>query len=110
MLQKGRLMKRIAMTTAAVLVGLGAGSAIAGDASNGEVLAQHWCTSCHVVAPQATTRTVEGVPTFMEVARNPKNTRARLVGFLTEPHAPMPNFHLSRNEMDDLITYIETLR
>ncbi len=110
MLQKGKMMKRIAMTTAAVLVGLGAGSANAGDASNGEVLAQHWCTSCHVVAPQSTKRTVEGVPTFMAVARNPKNTRARLVGFLTEPHAPMPNFHLSRNEMDDLITYIETLR
>ncbi|MDJ0949280.1 MAG: c-type cytochrome [Alphaproteobacteria bacterium] len=83
----------------------------AADPDNGRSMAERWCVHCHVIAPQTAKRTVaDGVPTFMEIARNPKKTPDRLRNFLTDPHPPMPDFYLSRQEMDDLIAYIQTLR
>lgn len=84
--------------------------AAAGDAMVGKRIAERWCVSCHVIAPSSVTRTTAGVPTFMAIARDPAKTDQRLRLFLTDPHPPMPNFHLSRLEMDDLIAYIRSLK
>ena len=80
------------------------------DADAGKAMAQRWCTTCHMIEPQNYTRTVDGVPTFVSIANDPARTTERLRNFLIDPHPPMPNFHLSRIEMDDLIAYIQTLK
>lgn len=87
-----------------------AAPAAADNAMVGKAMAERWCASCHIIAPSSVTRTTEGVPTFMAIARDPAKTDRRLRLFLTDPHPPMPNFHLSRLEMDDLVAYIQSLK
>jgi mono/diheme cytochrome c family protein len=73
-------------------------------------LAETWCSSCHVVAPSAQTGARTGVPTFTAVASIPSTTSIALRAFLQTPQARMPDLHLSRDETDDLIAYILSLR
>jgi mono/diheme cytochrome c family protein len=73
-------------------------------------LAKTWCSTCHVVTPSAKTGTSTGVPTFAAVAALPSTTPISLRAFLQTPHARMPDLHLSRDETDDLIAYILSLR
>lgn len=81
-----------------------------GDVAAGNRLAATWCSSCHVVTPSAQTGAATGVPTFAAVARMPSTTPISLRAFLQTPHARMPDLHLSRDETDDLIAYILSLR
>ena len=81
-----------------------------GDVAAGKRLAETWCSSCHVVAPSAQTGASTGVPTFAAVARMPSTTPISLRAFLQTPHARMPDLHLNRDETDNLIAYILTLR
>ncbi len=85
-----------------------AGAAAEGDAEQGRVLADAWCVSCHQVAPGGTTSDV--APPFPMVANYPAMTRERLRGWLVAPHPPMPDFNLSRAEIDAIVAYLETLR
>jgi mono/diheme cytochrome c family protein len=82
----------------------------AGDAANGHRLAQNWCSNCHVVDRASTTGTSTGAPPFPAVAQMKSVTPLSLRVFLQSPHQRMPDLHLSRDETDDLITYILSLR
>jgi mono/diheme cytochrome c family protein len=81
-----------------------------GDVAAGGRLAETWCSSCHIVAPSANSGASTGVPTFAAVARMPSTTPMSLRAFLQTPHARMPDLHLSRDETDNLIAYILSLR
>jgi|SRR6185437_9487472 len=81
-----------------------------GDVAAGAHLAATWCSSCHVVAPSAQTGASTGVPTFAGIARMSSTTPISLRAFLQTPHARMPDLQLSRDETDDLIAYILSLR
>jgi mono/diheme cytochrome c family protein len=81
-----------------------------GDIAVGERLAKTWCSTCHVVTSSAKTGTSTGVPTFAAVAALPSTTPISLRAFLQTPHARMPDLHLRRDETDDLIAYILSLR
>jgi cytochrome c len=81
-----------------------------GDVAAGRKLAETWCSSCHVVGPSTVHGTSNGVPTFVAVAGMKATTAMSLRVFLQTPHAQMPDLHLSRNEIDDLATYILSLR
>jgi mono/diheme cytochrome c family protein len=81
-----------------------------GDIPTGKRLAETWCSSCHIVTPSANTAAATGVPTFAAVARMSSTTPISLRAFLQTPHARMPDLHLSRDETDDLIAYILSLR
>jgi mono/diheme cytochrome c family protein len=48
----------------------------------------------------------QGPPSFRSIGL----TGDQLRTFLTHPHGAMPDFALSRVEIDDVIAYIETLR
>ena len=50
-----------------------------------------------------------GPPSFLEVAKGDQ-TSGQLQAFLSHPHGAMPDFALSRSEIDNLIAYIESLR
>jgi mono/diheme cytochrome c family protein len=80
-----------------------------GDAVNGAMIAERWCTGCHAVGPAAG-RATDGAPTLQSVADRPETTVTALRVFLRTPHARMPDLSLTREETDDLIAYILGLR
>ena len=91
-----------------VLAAAVATSARAADPAQGRLLANQWCTSCHVVEPNGPA--VEVGPPFASVANDPAVTPERLRGWLADPHPPMPNLSLTRLEIDAIASYIESLR
>jgi mono/diheme cytochrome c family protein len=80
----------------------------------GLAFAERFCQNCHIVAPDARrpadAPVPAGVPTFRQIANKPGQTGDRIVGALISPHPPMPDVNLSREEIGDLIAYLETLR
>ncbi len=101
------------LSRATILTGLAAAAAFAaapafaGDAQKGAVIAKRWCASCHVVAKDQTSA-VADAPSFFEIAQR-RTDRKALSNFLVDPHPPMPDMHLSRREIDDIVTYIRSL-
>ncbi len=81
-----------------------------GDAAAGRHLAATWCSSCHLIDRTSRSGASTGVPSFTAVARDTSVTPPVLRVFLQTPHASMPDLHLTRVEIDDLIAYIASLR
>ncbi len=79
----------------------------AGEAQRGELIAKRWCASCHVVAPDQTSASADA-PSFSDIARR-RTDKKKLGHFLMDPHPPMPDMHLSRKEIDDIVSYIRSL-
>lgn len=82
-------------------------SALAGDAKHGGVIAKRWCAACHVVSADQTSASADA-PSFADIARR-RTDKKQIAHFLMDPHPPMPNMHLSRKEIDDIVTYIRSL-
>jgi len=81
-----------------------------GDPRNGRRLAEAWCSQCHLIGPGASGPTSDAVPTFPSVARMASTTGMSLRAFLLTPHPRMPNIQYSREELDDIVAYILSLR
>ncbi len=82
-----------------------------GDPHAGQVLAQRTCARCHVVTSGGRQRSaVDAIPSFPTIARSPEVTETSLRVFLQTPHPPMPDFVLTRQEIDDVVSYILALR
>jgi mono/diheme cytochrome c family protein len=79
----------------------------AGDAAEGEKIAERWCASCHVVEGKAMAS--DKAPAFAALAADPAKSEAYLKGWISNPHPPMPNFNLTRQTVDDLAAYIRSL-
>ena len=77
------------------------------DATRGQRLSEGLCASCHIVHANQTKPVVAGVPSFRAIKDLPNQ---RIISFLIRPHTPMPNMQLTRNEIADIIEYIEKLR
>lgn len=87
--------------------------ACAGEASanpdRGRILAQQWCAQCHGVRPNEAS--IEPTaPSFSAIAREGSATEYALRVFLRTPHPTMPNFILQPEDIDDLVSYIVSLR
>ena len=82
---------------------------ITGDAAEGERLAKVWCASCHLVGPGQTAATTEAPP-FQSIAAGSTDDLTWLRAFLMNPHPPMPQFSLSREEIRNLAAYIASLK
>jgi mono/diheme cytochrome c family protein len=80
-----------------------------GDPVNGHKLATAWCSNCHAL-PDSKQATATGAPSFSAIAGNRKITPLSLRVFLQTPHPPMPDLHLSNPEMDDVVSYIQSIR
>jgi mono/diheme cytochrome c family protein len=76
-----------------------------GDEARGRRLALAWCSNCHAMEPNAK-RTGDTL-TFAEIARKPANSENALRAFLQTAHAGMPDWQLTRDEIDDLVAYIQ---
>ena len=81
--------------------------AMAGDARHGATIAQRWCAECHVVSGEQASAFADA-PSFGDIARR-RPDRKEIANFLANPHPPMPDMHLSRSEIDDIVTYIRSL-
>ncbi|WP_262266377.1 c-type cytochrome [Microvirga yunnanensis] len=81
----------------------------AGNPERGRQLADRWCASCHLVGPEQREASAD-VPSFASVARRDDLSEALLAAFLTNPHPPMPNMSLTRQEIADVLAYIRGLR
>ena len=80
------------------------------DVPSGEALARKLCVGCHVLDPDSDKIPQADVPSFQSIADRPNQTFETLKTWLLEPHAPMPDPHLSRTEIRDLAGYILSLR
>ena len=104
---------RICAITAAVQASLWAGPGLAqsdpGTAAIGREIAQTWCSNCHVIDRQAT-RAGDAMPSFPAIADMPSTTASSLRVFLQSPHGGMPNFQITRPQVDNVVTYILTLK
>jgi mono/diheme cytochrome c family protein len=93
----------------AVLSESASAQAASGNAAEGERLAKVWCVSCHLVGPGQTAATTEAPP-FQSIAAGSTDDLGWLRAFLMNPHPPMPQFSLSREEIRNLAAYIASLR
>jgi len=75
----------------------------------GADLAEMWCNACHVTGTGVTEHGLDAAPPFVTLAplvtENPEYYR----GFLTNPHYPMREISLSRDEILALLSYIQSL-
>ena len=78
------------------------------DATRGSQLARQWCASDHVTSGNPAGNVQQGPPSFHTIAG--ARTADQLRAFLSRPHGAMPDLSLTRQEIDDLVGYIETLR
>jgi mono/diheme cytochrome c family protein len=73
-------------------------------------VARTWCAHCHAVERGETRQRADGLPSFTTLANDSRHTPERLRAFLTRPHGRMPDLNLSRQDRDDLIAYMLSLR
>jgi len=96
-------MKTVTLIVLAVLLSPNSARA-AGDVANGHMIARLWCANCHVISDDGEGKDI-GPPLPMVAREAPGHLRS----FLTGPHPPMPNFNLSREEIDDVVAYLHSL-
>ena len=80
-----------------------------GDVPAGREIAKTWCANCHVV-DSSPTRAGDAVPSFPAIAALKATTVLSLQAYLQTPHPRMPNYQLSRQQIDDVSAYILSLR
>jgi cytochrome c len=91
-----------------VLIGhVGLAHAASGNAEAGRQLVMRSCSSCH--ATESAKTATDNAPPFAAIAKTNKERPAWIRGWLTEPHPPMPNISLSRQQIDDIVAYLGTL-
>jgi mono/diheme cytochrome c family protein len=80
-----------------------------GNAAAGLRFAEMWCSGCHPVALRIA-RTGGIAPDFGTIADRPGTNAQMLKAYLDSSHPLMPNFQLTREETDDVIAYILSLK
>ena len=80
-----------------------------GPVAAGKNIAQTWCINCHVIAPNQA-RGSDQVPSFAAIAARTTTTSDSLHAFLAQPHGKMPDFKLTPTDIDNMASYILSLR
>lgn len=81
-----------------------------GDSAAGLAYAKANCVSCHAVESGQTASPDPEAPAFASLANRPDMTRMALSALLGIPHRNMPNLYVEPENIDDLATYLTTLR
>jgi mono/diheme cytochrome c family protein len=98
---------RIAWVLGLLLAMAAPAIAVEADPSTGAGLAKTECAPCHAVGPDAAAKSPDArAPRFLDVARMPSTTELSLKVFLRSSHRNMPDFILSPQEIDSVVSYI----
>ncbi|MBB5690169.1 cytochrome c [Roseomonas alkaliterrae] len=81
-----------------------------GDPLAGRRLAETWCANCHQLAPGMRGPASDAAAPLQAIAQMPSTTSMSLRVFLQTPHANMPDYRLTREQLDDVVAYILSLR
>lgn len=103
----------LAATLLAIGPSIAAASAQADSAvaPEGRELALKWCSECHLVDKTQTHAANDAIPSFYAIADRPSTTEDGLKVFLMSPHKKqMPNIILTREQVEDVVAYILSLR
>ncbi|QEX16642.1 cytochrome c-552 [Hypericibacter terrae] len=95
-------------TAVFLAVASAASGATAADVANGLQLSRQWCASCHLVEPSGVAR--DSAPSFASISNDPTTTPERLHAWLADPHPPMPGLDLAKQQEDDIIAYLKSLK
>ena len=91
-----------------LLVLTGSGDAKA-DAARGRILAEEACSQCHGVGPNQSSANPKA-PSFSAIAAEPSITEYSVRVFLRTPHATMPNLMIKPDDIDDIVSYLLSLK
>ena len=105
MLTVSRKLLQPIVLAGSLLATLPAVAAGEGDPKEGEKVARIWCANCHTVADDQSVASPDA-PSFASLAERPDITADGLSAFLVNPHPPMPDMNLTRDEISDVIAYI----
>jgi mono/diheme cytochrome c family protein len=78
-----------------------------GDPEAGRDIVRSWCTACHVVDLEGTG--ADAGPPLPALLAGKQRSADEIRGWLADPHPPMPNLNLSRQEIEDILAYLESL-
>ena len=78
-----------------------------GDPEAGRAIVRSWCTACHVVDLEGTG--ADAGPPLPALLAGKQRSADEIRGWLADPHPPMPNLNLSRQEIEDILAYLESL-
>jgi len=79
-----------------------------GNPTRGHMLAERWCTSCHVVDLEG--EGGDAGPAFVSIASRPTVTEKSIHDWLSVPHTTMPEFlNLVETDFNDIASYIMSL-
>jgi mono/diheme cytochrome c family protein len=101
-------MKRIVWAVALSIVSVVSTDALA-DPAAGERLAEKWCAECHAIRADRLSPNPAS-PTFPKLAAEPSITEYSLRALLQSPHETMPHIMFKDDELDDIISYIMSLK
>jgi mono/diheme cytochrome c family protein len=105
MVKTGALLAVILISS---ITGQAGAQALAANAAGGQTFAAAHCSTCHAVdRPQNAS---QQAPSFTAIAQMPSTTSLSLHVFLVTPHGNMPNYRLTSKEVDDVVSYILSLR
>jgi mono/diheme cytochrome c family protein len=106
------MLRQLAVGLTATLVCVSSfARADAGDPRAGRAFALQNCRQCHNVGVRGQSSSVfASGPAFRAIANASTTTPLSLFVFLTTSHPTMPNLVLSRAEIDDVVSYIMSLR
>ena len=103
------LIAALLTTGPAAALAQGAGD-LPGDPAAGRELAEVVCSACHEVPGMQPILDAPGAMAFQALADDPAVTGMALHAFLVGPHPSMPNIVLSREQLDNIIAYILSLK
>jgi cytochrome c len=80
-----------------------------GSADAGRRFAEIWCSGCHAVELRAT-RAGGIAPDFPTIVSRTSTTARSLRAYLGKRHEKMPNFVLDKDDTDDLVAFLMSLK
>ena len=80
------------------------------SAAKGRELAERLCMGCHLIGSEGGNTAQVGPPSFPSIANRPGQTAEQIKSALVQPHSPMPDTHLTNEEILNIIAYLDSLR
>jgi mono/diheme cytochrome c family protein len=79
------------------------------DPMAGERLAERWCAECHGISADRLSPN-PAAPTFPKLAAEPSITEPSLRALLRSPHETMPHIIFKDDELEEITSYILSLK